>query len=111
MSQSPKCFYCARKAKFLCDFVLWTRSTPCKQLTNDMTSKEIADVVIHPTNLCVETCDRPLCDRHRVQVGVIFFCGDKSVAGGDTRDMCPGHARVPDGHKPRHGVAGGGRAA
>lgn len=74
------CFYCESLAEYLCDF-----------------------------GMDGGTCDRPLCDSHRCQTGVVFLSGPD--AGVDTIDLCPGHTPVPNGHKPRPSRVGGGRAA
>lgn len=75
---SDTCHYCDRPALYLCDFVL-----RCS--------------VIEGT---AETCDRPLCEAHRKQIGQRFVCGTIEGAGADTVDLCPGHAMFPDGFKP-----------
>lgn len=83
-----KCTYCDREATHECDFILDMRCMPMK------------------------TCDRPLCEEHRTETGRLFFCGKDG--GIDTRDMCPSHAGIPGGYKPRRNAAktsGRGRAA
>lgn len=61
-----KCHYCDRPARWLCDY----------------------RVHRGPGGVDV-TCDRPLCDGHRVNVGVIFMCGKDGCLW--SRDVCPGH--------------------
>jgi hypothetical protein len=60
------CHYCDRPAIYLCDFIADARAG------------------------ARQTCDRPLCEAHRVPRGVTFASGK----GGwqDTIDVCPGHA-------------------
>lgn len=62
------CHYCDRAAAFLCDFHF-------------------------PDG---RTCDRPLCEAHRVQVGAMFLCSRGNGCQHDSIDRCPGHANVPE---------------
>ena len=109
--RNVKCFYCNKPGKYLCDFVLRCGAIPKKRITNETTIDELLDEITNPKEVFSETCDRALCEEHRVQVGVTFWCGKLPDAGVESVDMCPGHAGVPNGHKPRHGRVGGGRAA
>lgn len=73
------CLECAgkeptRPAEYLCDFVLSTRP--------------------------FTTCDRPLCEEHRVNRGHQHFCG-RGHGMIVTIDFCPGHAATGLDHKPR----------
>ena len=73
MASAPrKCAYCHRQARHLCDY-------PIDSVTG-------------------KTCDKPLCEEHRVQVGSSFLCrrGRGKGCHFDTIDRCPGHAGMPD---------------
>ena len=106
-----RCYYCERPADFLCDFVLDMAALPSKPITNDMSIDEFTNVLLNPKEVYLQTCDRPLCEHHRTQVGTMFFCGSHPDAGMESVDMCPGHANVPGGHRPKPSRVGGGRAA
>ena len=105
------CYYCDRPAKYLCDFVL-DLAAVYRQAPDwdNMTPEQFADKIMHPDDVSMTTCDRPLCELHRVNKGHTFYCGRKPAAGIESRDFCPGHAQGPD-FKPRYTPVGGGSAA
>lgn len=105
---SDTCFYCDRPAVYLCDFVLqWGAYSQAvvdaakdKNMGADEFAKVMIDGMAKPDAIIHETCDRPLCEAHRKQIGQRFVCGTIEGAGADTVDLCPGHAMFPDGFKP-----------
>jgi len=66
--KKQKCFYCDAAAEYLCDRPLKTDG-----LFNG------------------ESCNRPLCESHRHQQCIAFFCGSAKWAGVDSVDYCPAH--------------------
>ena len=78
---SQRCYYCRRQAVYLCDFVLTGPAERQKMQSAGMTGDEMLSAT--------RTCDRPLCQEHRVNLGQVFFCGKDG--GIVTEDYCPGH--------------------
>jgi len=105
------CAYCERPAEYLCDFVLrhgWFSQAIADAIAagRELTSEEWGQAICNPDEVFMETCDRPLCEIHRHFVGNVFYDGDAKHTFMDSRDMCPGHAGIPGGHKPPPGWAG-----
>lgn len=75
MSAKPRCA-CGKVAKFLCD-----------ALVDKPRDVALQEILAGESGV---TCDRPLCEGCRVEVGVTFACG----AGGgiDSMDRCPEHS-------------------
>lgn len=106
--KKPKCHYCDKPAKYLCDFVLGFTGHYDPDLKDCKSNEEFYQALLNPKDLDMKTCDRPLCEDHCTNRGGTFYCGEESEYV--THDFCPGHAHGPD-HKPRPNKAGGGRAA
>jgi hypothetical protein len=106
------CYYCDSPAEYLCDFVLRWRAIPKVPITNEMTTDEFLKAMMSAEPE-IETCDRPLCERHRTQKGHYHICDRTKRRLGCqvvTMDYCPGHSVGP-GHKPPYQPVTGGRAA
>jgi hypothetical protein len=99
------CFYCDRPGEYLCDFILEARSFVPGPLDS---AEAVYQGMMNPVAVHVRSCDRPLCDAHRVCKGHAFYCGEAGRV--ESLDFCPGHARGPESRPPRNRV-GGGRAA
>jgi hypothetical protein len=78
VTPAVKCYKCDRTATLLCDGVLHYVGAPASHSGRKYTAIDSSEDAI--------TCDRPMCDRCAVRVGVRFWCGE--AGGVDTEDLC-----------------------
>lgn len=75
--QITDCAFCGRPGEYLCDFMMARRGA--NGLWNGQEPR---------------SCDRPMCEKCRTNVGVQFWDGDASVTGIESVDYCPKHAAM-----------------
>lgn len=74
MKKDPDCYVCRKPATALCDYTLGPRAIPASTFDKAFS---------------IATCDRPMCDEHRVRVGHI--CNRSKKSQSDTIDYCQEH--------------------